>query len=49
MAIDDTSRLAYSEILPSFGKEDATGFLQRAMDWYARLAVKVERVMTDNG
>ena len=49
VAIDDASRLAYTEILPSLGKEDATGFLQRAMAWYARLGVKVERVMTDNG
>ena len=49
VAIDDASRLAYTEILPSLGKEDATGFLERAMAWYARLGVKVERVMTDNG
>ena len=49
VAIDDASRLAYTEILPSLGKEDATGFLQRALAWYARLGVKAERVMTDNG
>ena len=49
VAIDDASRLAYTEILPSLGKEDATGFLQRALAWYRRLGVTVERVMTDNG
>ena len=49
VAIDDASRLAYTEILPSLGQEDATGFLQRALAWYACLGVKVERVMTDNG
>jgi transposase InsO family protein len=49
VAIDDASRLAYTEILPSLGKEDATGFLRRALAWYARLGVNVERVMTDNG
>ena len=49
MAIDDASRLAYTEILPSLGQEDATGFLRRALAWYGRLGVKVERVMTDNG
>jgi transposase InsO family protein len=49
VAIDDASRLAYTEILPSLGKEDATAFLQRALAWYARLGVKVQRVMTDNG
>ena len=49
VAIDDASRLAYVELLPSLGREDATGFLNRALDWYARVGAKVERVMTDNG
>jgi transposase InsO family protein len=49
VAIDDASRLAYTEILPSLGQDDATGFLERALAWYGRLGVKVERVMTDNG
>ena len=49
VAIDDASRLAYTEILPGLGKEDATAFLQRALAWFERLGVKVERVMTDNG
>ena len=49
VAIDDASRLAYTEILPSLGQEDAAGFLRRALAWYGRLGVKVERVMTDNG
>jgi transposase InsO family protein len=49
VAIDDASRLAYVELLPSLGQEDATGFLNRALAWYARLGAKVERVMTDNG
>ncbi len=49
VAIDDASRLAYTEILPSLGQQDATGFLQRALAWYGGLGVKVERVMTDNG
>ena len=49
VAIDDASRLAYTEVLPSLGQEDATAFLERALAWYARLGVKVERVMTDNG
>ena len=33
MAIDDASRLAYVELLPSLGREDATGFLNRALAW----------------
>ena len=49
VAIDDASRLAYTEILPSLGQDDATGFLRRALAWYRRLGVRVERVMTDNG
>ena len=49
VAIDDASRLAYTELLPSLGQQDATGFLERALAWYGRLGVKVERVMTDNG
>jgi transposase InsO family protein len=49
VAIDDASRLAYTEVLPSLGREDATAFLMRALDWFGRLGVQVERVMTDNG
>ena len=49
VCIDDASRLAYTEILPSERKEDTTAFLQRALDWLARHGVTVERVMTDNG
>jgi len=49
VAIDDASRLAYTEVLPSLGKEDATAFLRRALGWFERLGVTVQRVMTDNG
>ena len=49
VAIDDASRLAYTEVLPGLGREDATVFLTRALDWFSRLGVHVERVMTDNG
>jgi transposase InsO family protein len=49
VAIDDASRTAYTEILPTEGQDDTTAFLKRALGWYARLNVVVERVMTDNG
>lgn len=49
VAVDDASRLAYTEVLPSLGQHDATAFLERAIAWFARLGVRVERVMTDNG
>ena len=49
VCIDDASRLAYSEVLPDERKESASGFLERALAWFACNGVAVERVMTDNG
>jgi transposase InsO family protein len=49
VCIDDASRLAYTEILPSEGQHDTTAFLERALAWLGRHGVTVERVMTDNG
>lgn len=49
LAIDDHSRLAYTEILADEGKLCATAFLLRAMAWFAAHGIDVERVMTDNG
>jgi transposase InsO family protein len=49
VCIDDASRLAYTEILPSERKEDTTAFLRRALAWLDRHGVSVQRVMTDNG
>ena len=49
VAIDDASRLAYTEILPDEKKTSATAFLERALVFFARHGVAVERVMTDNG
>jgi transposase InsO family protein len=49
VCIDDASRLAYTELLPDEKKESAIAFLGRALDWFGRLGVDVERVMTDNG
>jgi transposase InsO family protein len=49
LAVDDHSRLAYTEVLDSEGKQAATAFLLRALIWFAEHGVIVERVMTDNG
>jgi transposase InsO family protein len=49
VAIDDASRLAYSEILPNEQADSAIAFTQRALAWFERFGVQVERVMTDNG
>jgi transposase InsO family protein len=48
-AVDDRSRLAYAEILPDERKETASGFMWRALRFYAEHGVTVERVLTDNG
>jgi transposase InsO family protein len=49
VCIDDASRLAYGEVLPDERKASAVPFLERAVAWFARHGVTVERVMTDNG
>ena len=49
VAVDDRSRLAYTQVLPSERKQDAIAFLQRSLAWFASHGVTVERVMTDNG
>jgi transposase InsO family protein len=49
VAVDDASRLAYVEILPDEKRQSVTGFLVRALRWFKRQGVRVERVMTDNG
>jgi transposase InsO family protein len=49
VCVDDASRLAYTEILPSEGQHDTAAFLQRALAWLDRHGVRVQRVMTDNG
>jgi len=48
-AVDDHSRLAYSEILPDEQAITAVGFWQRAQAFYAAHGITVHRVMTDNG
>jgi transposase InsO family protein len=49
IAIDDATRLAYAEVLGDEKASTAIGFLGRAVAFYARHGVSVERVMTDNG
>jgi transposase InsO family protein len=48
-AVDDYTRLAYSEILTDEKKETAAGFWTRACAWFADHGITVERVLTDNG
>jgi transposase InsO family protein len=49
VTVDDHSRLACSEIKPDETADSAVAALRAAVDFYARLGVTVERVMTDNG
>ncbi|MEV6341738.1 IS481 family transposase, partial [Nocardia vinacea] len=48
-AVDDHSRLAYSEILPDERKETAVAFWRRARIFFATNGINVKRVLTDNG
>ena len=48
-ALDDHSRLAYSEILGDERKRTAAAFWRRARAWFERRGIRVEAVLTDNG
>lgn len=48
-AVDDHSRLTYSEILQDEKKETATGFRTRAHAFFTSVGITVELVLTDNG
>ena len=47
-AIDDYTRLAYSEVLPDEKDPTCAGFLHRAMTWFATHGVRVRQLLTDN-
>jgi transposase InsO family protein len=48
-ALDDRSRLVYSEILDDERGPTAAEFWRRAAAWFATLGITCERVITDNG
>ena len=49
IAIDDATRLAYAEVLADETAPTATAFLRRAVAFFQRHGITVERVLTDNG
>ena len=49
VAIDDATRLAYVEVLADEKASTAVAFLRRAIAFYARHGITVQRVLTDNG
>jgi transposase InsO family protein len=48
IAIDDHSRLAYTEVLAGQDRQSCAAFLRRAVAWYAAHGIQVERVLSDN-
>jgi transposase InsO family protein len=49
IAIDDCTRLAYVEVLDDEKPTTAIAFLRRAVAFYRRHGITVERLLTDNG
>ena len=49
IAIDDCTRLAYAEVLPDEKATTAIAFLRRALEFFERHGITVERLLTDNG
>ena len=49
VAIDDASRVAYAEVLPTERSPCSIAFLRRSVAWFQDRGVKVQSVMSDNG
>jgi transposase InsO family protein len=49
VAIDDHSRVSFAQVLPAERADCAAAFLQQALAYYARLGIRIQRLMTDNG
>jgi transposase InsO family protein len=49
VCIDDASRVAFVEVMADQRKESVVTFLKAAVAYYAKLGIRIERVMTDNG
>lgn len=49
VAIDDASRLAYTEVLADEKQDTTCAFTARAIAWFERHGVTVARLMSDNG
>jgi transposase InsO family protein len=49
VCVDDCSRVAYAEVLRDEHGTTVAAFLRRAVAWFERRGVRVQRVLTDNG
>ena len=49
VAVDDHSRMAFTQVHPDESKHSAEAFLRSAVAYFERLGVPIQRVLTDNG
>ena len=49
VAIDDHSRLAFTQLLPDQKAETTIAFLQQTLAFYARHGIRIRALLTDNG
>jgi transposase InsO family protein len=49
VAVDDHSRMAFTQMLPDQKTETTIGFLHDALDFFARHGIGVRALLTDNG
>jgi len=49
VAIDDHSRIGFTDMYPDESKQSAVQFLRNAVAYFGSLGVRVEKLLTDNG
>ena len=49
VAVDDHSRLAFTQMLPDQKAETTSGFLRSALDFFATHGISARALLTDNG
>jgi transposase InsO family protein len=49
VATDDHTRLSFARIVPNEDGDSACRFLLAAVAWFARMNIRIDRVLTDNG
>jgi transposase InsO family protein len=49
VAIDDHSRISFTDVYPDEGKDSAVQFLENCVAYFRSLGVRIERLLTDNG
>jgi transposase InsO family protein len=49
VAVDDHSRIAFTQLHPDESRHSAQAFVRNAVAYFKRLGVPIQRVLTDNG